>query len=141
MTVDTVVLGKFQGASLFHGTDRTGPDRTQTLIHGTDRNGVERMCEASLVPRPCPKRGKRVWCSDRQLILVTWGGAVLRKECHNCVFISGPRVSDASVHMDYYTARFAKARKIYWDSRKHAARQVFAISDSFQNTIAYVMQL
>ena len=46
--------------------------------------------------------------------------------------------------MDYYTARFAKARddcEVYWDSRKQAARQVFAISDSFQNTIAYVMQL
>jgi len=46
--------------------------------------------------------------------------------------------------MDYYTARFAKARdgrKVYWDSRKQAARQVFTISDSFQNTIAYVMQL
>jgi len=44
--------------------------------------------------------------------------------------------------MDYYTAWFAKARdKVYWDSRKQAARQVFAISDSFQNTIAYVMQL
>ena len=36
---------------------------------------------------------------------------------------------------------FAKARdsrKVYWDSRKQAARQVFTISDSFQNTIAYV---
>jgi len=46
--------------------------------------------------------------------------------------------------MDYYTAQFAKARdgcKVGWDSRKQAARQVFAISDSFQNTIAYVMQL
>jgi len=34
-------------ASLFHGTERTGPDRTQTLIHGTDRNGVKRMREAA----------------------------------------------------------------------------------------------
>ena len=61
-------------------------------------------------------------------ILVTWGGAVLRKECHNYIFISGTQVSDASVRMDYYTAQFAKARdgrKVYWDSRKQAARQVF----------------
>jgi len=46
--------------------------------------------------------------------------------------------------MDYYTARFAKARddrKVYWDSRKQAAGQVFTISDSFQNTIAYAVQL
>jgi len=45
--------------------------------------------------------------------------------------------------MDYYTARLAKARdgrKVYWDSRKQAARQIFAISDWSQNTIAYVMQ-
>jgi len=42
--------------------------------------------------------------------LVAGGGAVLRKECHNCVFKSGSRVSDTSFHMDYYTARFAKAR-------------------------------
>ena len=57
---------------------------------------------------------------------------------------SGTRVSDASVHMDYYTAQFAIAqdgRKVYWDSRKQAARQVLAISDSLQNTIAYVLQL
>jgi len=46
--------------------------------------------------------------------------------------------------MDYYTARFAKAqdgRKVYWDSQKQAVRQVFTISDSFENTIAYIMQL
>ena len=76
--------------------------------------------------------------------LVTWGGAVLRKECHNCIFKSGSRVSDTLVHMGYYTARFAKAQdgcKVYWDSRKQAVRQVFTISDSFQNMIAYVMQL
>ena len=49
-----------------------------------------------------------------------------------------------SIHKDYYTARFAKARdgrKVYLDSRKPAVREVFAISDLFQNTIAYVMQL
>ena len=83
------------------------------------------------------KEGLVFWAT----ILVTWGGAVLRKECHNCIFISGTLVSDTSVHMDYYTARFAKARngrKVYWDSWKQAARQVFTISDSFQNTIAYV---
>ena len=60
------------------------------------------------------------------------------------IFKFGIRVSDASVHMDYYTTRFAKAQdscKVYWDSRKQAARQVFTISDSFQSTIAYVMQL
>jgi len=46
--------------------------------------------------------------------------------------------------MEYYTAWFAKARdgrKAYWDSRKQAARQVFALSDLFQNMIAYFMQL
>jgi len=46
--------------------------------------------------------------------------------------------------MDYYTTRFAKARdgrKVDWDSRKQAVRHVFAISDLFQNTIAYVIQL
>jgi len=46
--------------------------------------------------------------------------------------------------MDYYTAQFAKARdghKVYWDSRKQAVRQVFTISNLFQNTIAYIMQL
>jgi len=46
--------------------------------------------------------------------------------------------------MDYYTARFAKARdgcEVYWDRQKQAARQVFTISDPFQNTIAYIMQL
>ena len=46
--------------------------------------------------------------------------------------------------MEYYTARFAKGQdghKVYWDSRKQVVRQVFTISDSFQNTIAYVMQL
>jgi len=35
------------------------------------------------------------------------------------VFKSRTRVSDASVHMDYYTAPIKKARdgsKIYWDS-------------------------
>ena len=75
-----------------------------------------------------PKSGKRVWSG----VL-----AVLRKECHNCIFVlSGTRVSDASVHVEYYTARFAKARdgrKVYWDSWKQAARRVFALSDSFQN--------
>ena len=57
--------------------------------------------------------------------------------------MSGTRVSDTSVHMGYYTARFSKARdgrKVYWDSREQAERQVSTISDSFQNTIAYVMQ-
>jgi len=46
--------------------------------------------------------------------------------------------------MDYYTAGFAKARdghQVYWDSQKQAARQVFTVSDSFQNMIAYVVQL
>jgi len=40
--------------------------------------------------------------------------------------------------------RFAKARdgcEVYWDRQKQAARQVFTISDPFQNTITYVMQL
>jgi len=44
--------------------------------------------------------------------------------------------------MNYYTARFSKARdgrKVYWDSREQAERQVFTISDSFQNMITYVM--
>jgi len=51
--------------------------------------------------------------------------------------------ADASVHSDYYTARFAKVRdghKVYWDSRKQAVRQVFTISDLFQNTITYVIK-
>jgi len=47
--------------------------------------------------------------------------------------------------MDYYTAQFAKAQdgcNVYWDSqKKKAVRQVFTISDSFQNTTAYIMQL
>jgi len=46
--------------------------------------------------------------------------------------------------MDDCTAWFSKAqdgRKVDWDSRKHAVRHVFTISNSFQNTIAYVMQL
>jgi len=45
--------------------------------------------------------------------------------------------------MDYYTVRFAKARdgrKVYWDSRKQAARQVFTISDLFQNMIAILIR-
>ena len=60
------------------------------------------------------------------------------------LYLHGTQVSDTSVYMDYYTARFATARdgrEAYWDSRKQAARQVFTISDSFQNTIAYVMQI
>jgi len=46
--------------------------------------------------------------------------------------------------MDYYTAWFAKVqydRRVYWAIRKQAARQVFSISDLFQNMIAYIMQL
>ena len=47
-----------------------------------------------------------------------------------------------SIWTTSYTAWFAKAqcsRKVYWDSQTQAARQVFTISDSFQNMIAYVM--
>ena len=86
------------------------------------------------------KEGLVFWAT----FLVTRGGAVLRKECHNCIFKSRTRVSDTSVHMDYYIALFTKSRdghKVCWDSQKQAARQVFTISDSFQNTITYVMQL
>ena len=40
--------------------------------------------------------------------LVTWGGAIHHKECHNCIFKSGTWFSDSSVHMDYYTATLTK---------------------------------
>jgi len=46
--------------------------------------------------------------------------------------------------MDYYITGFAKApdgRKVYWDSQKQAVRQVFTISDLFQNMVAYIIQL
>jgi len=39
---------------------------------------------------------------------VTQGGAILCKECHNCIFKSV--TEDASVHMDYYTGLFTKQK-------------------------------
>ena len=41
---------------------------------------------------------------------ISWGGAVLCKECHNCIFKSGSQVSDTSVHMDYYKADLQSSR-------------------------------
>ena len=69
------------------------------------------------------------------------GRAVRRKECHNCIFISGTRVSDVSVHTHPGLQKLKTAAKSIGTAEKQAARQVFVISDWFQNTIAYVMQL
>ena len=83
-----------------------------------------------------------VWCSERQL-LSQRAGPYFVKNVIIAFLYMGTRVSDASVHMDYYPVQFSKAqdsRKVYWDSRKQSARQVFTISDLFQNTIDYVMQ-
>ena len=71
---------------------------------------------------------QEVWCSKRYSC--HWGGTTRRTECHNhnCIFKSCTGVSDASVHMDYYIVPLTKAQdgcKLYWDSRKQAARQVF----------------
>ena len=55
-------------------------------------------------------------CS-RATFLVTWGGAMGRKDCHNCIFESRTRVSDASAHIDHYTTKAPDDREAYWDSR------------------------
>jgi len=48
--------------------------------------------------------------------LVMWDRGIRPKECHNCVFKSITRISDASVHMNYYIAPLTKTRhgrKVY----------------------------
>ena len=58
---------------------------------------------------------------------VTWGRAILHKECHNWIFKCG---TWASVHMDHYTASFTNAQddhKVYWDSWKTAYETRFPI--------------
>ena len=77
-----------------------------------DQADLSHREEVILVPRPSPKSGKSdISCHMEQ--------GHTCQESHNCIFKSRTGVSDASFHMDYYTAQFAKARdchKVYWDS-------------------------
>ena len=97
----------------------------------------------SLVPRPSPKSRKRVWCSERYFLSHGVGPYFVKNVIFEFLYPELKFLMPLSI-WTYYTAWFAKAQdgcKVYWNSWKHAVRHVFIISDSFQNMIAYIMQL
>ena len=90
------------------------------------------------VPRPSPKSGKRVWCSERQFLSHGAGPYFVKNIIIAFLY---PELEFLTSQSIWTTTEpgLQKLGKVYWDSRKQAARQVFAISDSY--TISYVMQL
>ena len=85
------------------------------------------LCQSNIVTFVDPPRKAERGSGVRSEFPVTWGWAILHKECHNWIFKCG---TWASVHMDYYTASFTNAQnnhKVYWDSWKTAYKTGFPI--------------
>ena len=97
----------------------------------------------SLVPRPSLKSGKRIWCSERHFFSHGAGPYFIKNVKIVLLNLELKFLMSQSVWTTTQPGlqKAQDGRKVYWDSRKQAARQVFTVSDSFQNTIAYVMQL
>jgi len=101
-----------------------------------------RFYSISLVPRPLLKSRKRVWCSERHFLSHGAGPYFVK----NVIIAFLNPVVEFLMPQSIWTTtqpdlqKLEMVTKSIWDSRKKAVRQVFTISDSFQNTIAYVMQ-
>jgi len=119
------------------GTD-LGPKLSPQKIRREPGTDAWQQCNwtVSLIPRPFPKlKRERGWYSGWHFLSHGVGPYVIK----NCIFKSSTRVSDASLHMDYYTGPLTTAwdgSKIYWDNWRQAVKQVFTTTKSVQNGIA-----
>ena len=81
----------------------------------------------SLVPRPSPKSRKRVWCSEWHFLSHGAGP----------YFVENVIIAFLNPELEFLMPWFAKAwdgHKVYWDSRKQAARQVSLFPIHFKIT-------
>ena len=92
------------------------------------------LCSLSLVPRPSPKSGKRVWCSEQHLMSHGVGPYFIKNVIIAFLNLEveflTPQYIWTTTQPDLQTLKIAA--KSIWDSWKQAVRQVFTISDSFQ---------